>query len=116
MKCKVSKKEVRNNYNNVLCVGYCDMQYLLSQVNPFAYSARAEGWACDYYDIGNSVCISTGYAPIGERVPTDLCRKYDDKARAIISNTASYDRLKNRLNKLIEKFKTEFFELKMEEK
>ena len=52
---------------------------------PIAYSERAEGWACDYYNV-DDVLISTGYAPV-ESMNThcdyETVRKYDDQAREI---------------------------------
>ena len=63
-------------------IGYCNAQFLLRGFNPVAYSARREGWACDYYDI-NGVYISTGYAPIGKAVDYEMLREYENKARSI---------------------------------
>ena len=48
----------------------------------FAYSSRAEGWACDYYTIDN-VLISTGYAPLeakNTRKDYEVYKKYNDLA------------------------------------
>lgn len=82
MKLKTTKKAIRNSGYNVLKIGYCNAQNLLRHKSTFAYSERREGWACDYYQIGN-VIISTGYDPIGTKVDYDLIREYDEKAAAI---------------------------------
>lgn len=82
MKYKVTKKEIRESGNKVYCVGYCNLQFLLNFHEPFAYSTRAEGWACDYYLI-NDIIISTGYAPIGRKTDYSLCREYDKKAEKV---------------------------------
>ena len=62
-KIKATKKAMKESYNTIITIGYCNAQYLLQYENEIAYSARSEGWACDYYDI-NNVLISTGYAPL----------------------------------------------------
>ena len=104
MKVKTTKKSVKNAFINIYKIGYCDAQYLLEGVNPFAYSSGKYGWACDYYEI-EGICISTGYNPIGEWVNYDLLRKYDKKASEIISNyDLDYQKRKNKVNKLLVKF------------
>lgn len=82
MKLKTTKKAIRNSGYNVLKIGYCNAQNLLRHKSPFAYSERGEGWACDYYQIDNTI-ISTGYDPIGCKVDYNLVREYDEKAAAI---------------------------------
>lgn len=70
-------------------------------------STRAEGWACDYYDI-NGVMISTGYAPIApknSRRDYDTTRKYDDQAREIISNYGlTWQQRKEQVNALLAEY------------
>ena len=55
MKLKATKKAIRNSGYNVLKIGYCNAQNLLRHKSPFAYSERREGWACDYYQINNTI-------------------------------------------------------------
>ena len=86
----VKKTDVKSGlcpHERLFRVSYCGMQFLLYFEKRFAYSSRREGWACDYYQIGDTI-ISTGYAPIGESVPHDLIKRYEDHARQIIN---SYD-------------------------
>lgn len=106
MKCRVTKKAVKENYIRVIQVGYCNLQNLLSCRQPFAYSTRLEGWACDYYDIGRGICVSEGYSPIskGEQVDYEIIKKYDDKAREIKGKYHNYSDRKTRLDKLIDEF------------
>ena len=59
MKLRATKKEMREGYDKVLRIGYCNAQNLLWGEEPFAYSTGRYGWCCDYYDIGG-VLISTG--------------------------------------------------------
>lgn len=105
MKLKATKKQIKNNYSNIICLGYCSAQHLLYFVNPFAYSAGVYGWACDYYRVGNT-CISTGYGPIGNIRPAyDLIRDYNNKAIEVISNTAfTYELKENIVNELLNDF------------
>ena len=99
MKYKASKRDINASYD-VYKVGYCTIQYLLNGIEPFAYSARAEGWACDYYDLGGNIVISTGYAPTGTAVPYELSKKYDDKAAKVLENKWAWKRQQAELAKL----------------
>jgi hypothetical protein len=101
MKLQTTKKQIRQNFNTVLSIGYCDAQYLLDCKNPFAYSAGVYGWSCDYYQIG-SVCISTGYSPIGTRVNYSLLRELECKAKLIKNDyNLSYSDREQQLDELI---------------
>ena len=104
MKFKTTKKAIKENYNTILKIGYCNIQNLLQYENPIAYSTRAEGWACDYYEVGN-VIISTGYAPIGESVPYELQKKYNEKAEILYHK--NYETKKRLLHDLLVEFVSE---------
>ena len=85
IKLKATKKEMREHYWYILSVGYCSMQSLLNEQRPFAYSARAEGWACDYYEV-DYVLISTGYAPLNDKnmiKDNSVIKEYENKALKI---------------------------------
>ena len=85
VKLKATKKEMREGYYYILSVGYCSMQSLLREQRPFAYSTRAEGWACDYYDI-DGVLISEGYAPLASKnmkKDYEVIKEYENKALKI---------------------------------
>jgi len=103
MKIKTTKKAIKNSGQKILKVGYCDLQYLLQGKNPFAYSTRVEGWACDYYEI-NDIIISTGYAPIGDQVDYNIIKKYEALAREKGEKINGWDNLKVELDKLIIEF------------
>jgi hypothetical protein len=78
---------MREHYWYILSVGYCSMQSLLKERQPFAYSTRAEGWACDYYEV-DGVLISEGYAPLSNKNMIEdysLIREYENKALEIDS-------------------------------
>lgn len=104
MKHKVTKKQIKDNYNIILSVGYCELQNLLRYKKPFAYSSGVYGWSCDYYNMGN-VCISTGYNPIGVDVGYNLTKHYNDKAGAIAADlNKSYDDKAEEINNLLNQF------------
>ena len=104
MKVKTTKKSVKNTFSSIYKIGYCNAQYLLEGINPFAYSSGNDGWSCDYYEI-EGICISTGYRAIGEGVNYDLVRKYDKKASEVLSDyDLDYQKRKNKVNKLLVKF------------
>lgn len=93
MKIKTTKKEVRSKANAIISVGYCDMCYLLNYERPFSYCTRAEGWACDNYEIEYEpmryVVISTGYSPINDYYfknsnKYEIIRRYEELARKTI--------------------------------
>ena len=83
MKYKTTLKAIRNNYNNVIRIGYCDAVDLLAFRRPVAYNSGVYGWNCDLYDFGD-VAICTGYRPTGNIRPAyQTVRKYEEKARII---------------------------------
>ena len=67
MKFKTTQKEIRANFNKIICVPYCGLQTLLSYESPVAYTVRREGWAADIYDMGGGVAISEISAPLMNR-------------------------------------------------
>lgn len=86
MKKQVTKKSIRERGARIICIGYCNACYLLRDLDPFAYSARAEGWACDYYYVGNNVIIATGYDCDrlgGKYADAAKVREYNERARRI---------------------------------
>ena len=110
MKLKTTKSQIKNNFANIIKVGYCDIQYLTYYKNPFAYSSGACGWSCDYYDIEN-ICLSTGYSPIGENVSYELIKKYELKAQKIVTDfNINYDLKVKKVNKLLTEFTNKCYE------
>lgn len=106
IKLKTTKKTMREGYYYIIGIGYCDAPYLLYFQEPFAYSTRAEGWACDYYDV-NRVLISTGYSYLDSKNTNknhELTREYDKKAREIVYGNDPYEVKKEKVNKLLFEF------------
>jgi hypothetical protein len=106
MKLLTTKKNIQQSGYRVFAVGYCGLQFLLKFEEPFAYSVRCAGWACDYYKVGD-VIISTGYAPIGEQVDYYLMVEYDRRACAAYNDySRDYDIHKAEVTALLREFVT----------
>ena len=104
MKLKTTKTKIKNNFLNIISIGYCEIQYLTYFKNPFAYSSGVYGWACDYYEIEN-VCLSTGYNPIGKSVDYKTLRKYELKAQKIVLDyNLDHKTKEKKVNKLLTEF------------
>lgn len=105
MKFKATKKEMREGYYTIIQASNIDM--LLRYNSPIAYSTRAEGWACDYYDIGG-ILISTGYAPLkgrGSKTNYEIETQYNNQARAIQENyDTTYEDRKEATQKLLREY------------
>ena len=87
MKLKATRKEIKANFNTIICVPYCGLQTLLNYESPIAYTERREGWAADIYDMGGGVAIVTGYAPFGNIRPSyELRKRYETSAEKIRCN------------------------------
>ena len=107
MKIKVSQKQIREGYDKILIVGYCDLPFLLKGQEPRYYTCGVYGWNSDVYHIDNRVAICTGYRPIGNVRTNDkgLNIKYNDKARKIYEDyDIPYQKRIDKINKLLEKY------------
>ncbi len=101
MKLKTTKTAIKNNFNKIVKIGYCDAQYLLNYKKPFGYSSGINGWACDYYEIGH-ICISTGYNPIGKNLDYKILKQAEAEARSIcLDFNKCYEAKENELNVLL---------------
>jgi hypothetical protein len=82
MKARVTAKQVRESYANIIQIGYCAAWYLLGR-NPHYYTAGIYGWNADVFHIDQSTAIVTGYRPFGNIRPSyELVRKYEQEAEA----------------------------------
>jgi hypothetical protein len=88
MKVKVTKKQVQENYKNIISVGYCDLQYLLRFKEPSYYTAGVYGWNADIYQVNYNTCIVTGYRPFGNISNYELVREVEKIASDILDNRA----------------------------
>lgn len=110
MKLKATQKRVKEVYRHVICIGYCNLQYLLYYRKAFAYTSGVYGWNADIYDMGRGVAICTGYRPFGNiRADYNLQKEYNDKAERIVLSWGKYEHdeklkmLDELLNEFIEK-------------
>ena len=105
MKVKVTAKEIRKSFDNIILINYCGLQWLLRSLNANYYTCGIYGWNSDIYVINNNTCIVTGYRPIGNIKPDyNLVKKYNDLAGKIHSKNYSYDQRKTKLEKLLNQF------------
>ena len=105
MKFKTTKNEIYSNFKNVICVGYCKLDALLTNHDPIAYNSGVAGWNCDIYDI-NGVAIVTGYQPFGNIRPDyDTIKKYEDEARKICCGSwENYQNMMDQVDQLLKQF------------
>lgn len=81
MKFRTTTKALKNGYNTLKSAGYCELQHLLRNHSPIAYTAGVYGWNYDVYDVyGLTIC--TGYRGMpGGRM--DGCSEFEQKARSV---------------------------------
>lgn len=107
MKFRTTQKAIRENYTNIISVGYCNLQFLLHHESPVAYTTRREGWGADIYEVSPNTCIVTGYAPFGNIKPDyETTRSFDIQAMNIVYRPyyVRYEAEKEELNALINEF------------
>lgn len=112
MKYKTTKKDIQNNYRNIIRVGAVELYYLLKFTEPNAYTSGVYGWNADIYDF-DDVAIVTGYRAFGNISPDyDIVEKYNQLGREIYEEehdpakdwSEEREDQKNRLNQLINQF------------
>lgn len=105
MKYKTTRKAIVNgtSASNLLCVGYCDLQSLLYNHEPVAYTFGVYGWNFDVYEVyGKTVC--TGYCNMPGRNANNV-REYEQKARAILDNySLSWGEKSEKIETLLQEF------------
>lgn len=80
-KIKITMKEIKENYKNIIQVGYCEIQNLLRGQEAKYYTCGVYGWNADIYEIDNNTVIVTGYRPFGNiKTNYEINSKYDDKS------------------------------------
>lgn len=106
MKYQTTQKAVRNGYDNVIAIGYCNLQYLLKYTPERAYTARREGWGADIYEVPGNNAIATGYAPFGNIRPDyETQKRYDKEAQKIaLDYSKSWEEQKEEINALLAAF------------
>lgn len=104
MKIKTTRKAIVNGSMNIRSAGYCDLQFLLNNHNPIAYTCGVYGWNFDVYEVyGLTIC--TGYRGMpGKRL--DGIAEYNGKAEKILSweNKAPYEEKREQIENLLKEF------------
>ena len=103
MKYKTTAKAIREGACNPRSVGYCDLQYLLTNHSPIAYTCGVYGWNFDVYEV-YGVTICTGYrGMVGPRC--EGIAEYEKKAEAISHDEKlTYDEKREAVENLLHEF------------
>lgn len=85
MERKLTMKEVKRNYMNIISVGYCDLCYLLRCIDREGWTSGVYGWNADVYEANRYTAIVTGYRPFGNISSNEyeLNKIYNEKARKV---------------------------------
>lgn len=110
MKAATTRKYIKAVYSpKLFSVGYCGAQYLLWNVEPFAYNSGVYGWNCDYYYV-NGVCICTGYRPHGNST-IGKTAQYEEAARSVFEDhSIPYDEQMERITAIRNEWITKLLE------
>ena len=112
LKCKVTKKELVESYNNIISIGYCTAEYLLKYKTPRFYYSNNYGWRFDVYEIDYNTILTTGYGYLktskNQKEISKIISKYNTRAYKILQNynyKTINKRLDNNLSKCIKEIK-----------
>lgn len=83
MERKLTMKEVKKYYNNIVSIGYCGACYLLKCIDREGWTCGVYGWNADVYEVNHNTCIVTGYRPFGDIYNHELTTEYNEKARKV---------------------------------
>lgn len=98
MKTKTTKSAIMHAYENVIKVGYGDLQDALKWREPDFYTAGVYGWNSDVYEIDYGTVIVTGYRPFGNiELPREVINTLN-KCAVSITHYLDYDMAKIYLN------------------
>ena len=90
MKFKTTRKAIVEGSSKLVWAGYCDLQTLLRNHSPIAYTCDVYGWNFDVYEV-NGLTICTGYRGMPGRRANNI-NKYERRARAIMDDySRDYD-------------------------
>ena len=105
MKYKTTAKAIREGSCNPRSVGYCDLQNLLINHSPIAYTCGVYGWNFNVYEV-YGVTICTGYrGMVGPRC--EGITEYEKKAEEILSwenKEMTYDEKREAVENLLREF------------
>ena len=103
MKIKTTRKAIVNSSENLVSVGYCDLQTLLRNHSPIAYTSGVYGWNFDVFKVyGMTIC--TGYRGMPGRRANNI-GEYEAKARAVYDDkNISYKEMGDKIEALLKEF------------
>lgn len=106
MSVKVTRKQIKENFNKIIKVGYCELQELLKFKTAEYYTAGAYGWNADIFKINNNTAICTGYRAFGNiEANHDIMKKYNNLAFEISNiKDLSYNDKKEKIEELLNEF------------
>lgn len=103
VKIKMTRKAITQNFGNIRCEGFCDLQNLLSNHEPIAYTCGVYGWNFDVYDV-YGVTLCTGY----RRTPGKRAEGIEEyeaaAARIRRDGTRTYEERQKDVEKLLMEF------------
>ena len=104
MKTQTTKKAIMGAFDNVIRVGYCDMQSALTWREPNFYTSGVYGWNSDVYVINSNTVIVTGYRPFGNvelpREAIDTLNKCAESITRYLEYDMAKTYLRNNLDEL----------------
>lgn len=107
MKFKTTRKAIVNGTNpsTLFSCGYCDMQSLLRNHEPIAYTCGVYGWNFDVYSV-YGLTITTGYRnTCGKRIPWETLRSYEKEASAVSNDwNMPYEQKTEAIEALLKQF------------
>lgn len=105
MKQKATRNTIKRNYNNILNVGYANLQNLLRYDEAKFYNAGVYGWNWNAYELDKNTCIITGYRnTLGNDIDHNYIVKINNKAREIVKDSISYEDKIKQLEELKQEF------------
>ena len=109
MKIKTTQKQIKENYSNVVGVGYCQNQELFKYFEPTFYTSGRYGWTTDVYIFSKNYgvfAISTGYKVIENKNKVKNYAEILDKTERKVKNLKKRFFRMERDNKNLGRFKT----------
>ena len=104
MKTQTTEKAIMGAFDNVIRVGYCDMQSALTWREPNFYTSGVYGWNSDVYVINSNTVIVTGYRPFGNvelpREAIDTLNKCAESITRYLEYDMAKTYLRNNLDEL----------------
>lgn len=105
MKQKATRNTIKRNYNNILNVGYANLENLLKYDEAKFYNIGVYGWNWNAYELDKNTCIITGYRnTLGNDIDHNYIVKINNKAREIVKDSISYEDKIKQLEELKQEF------------